>query len=76
VDPYYKGTWASIRRVGSVADFKSTVWVQAAPICVSEASDPKRQTQLFLLQTPVHRAFFLIDGHNLYDAKIRTHPPF
>jgi len=23
--PYYKGTWASVRRVGSVADFKSTV---------------------------------------------------
>ena len=25
VVPYYKGTWASIRRVGSVADFKNTV---------------------------------------------------
>ena len=23
--PYYKGTWASIRRVGTVADFKNTV---------------------------------------------------
>jgi arsenite oxidase large subunit len=25
VIPYYKGTWASIRRVGTVADFKETV---------------------------------------------------
>ena len=25
VVPYYKGTWASIRRVGPVADFKNTV---------------------------------------------------
>jgi hypothetical protein len=25
VVPYYKGTWASIRRVGSVADFKNSV---------------------------------------------------
>ena len=25
VIPYYKGTWASIRRVGSVADFKASV---------------------------------------------------
>ncbi len=25
VVPYYKGTWASVRRVGSVADFKNTV---------------------------------------------------
>ena len=25
VMPYYKGTWASMRRVGTVADFKDTV---------------------------------------------------
>jgi arsenite oxidase large subunit len=25
VVPYYKGTWASIRRVGAIADFKATV---------------------------------------------------
>ena len=23
--PYYKGTWASIRRVGTVSDFRDTV---------------------------------------------------
>ena len=25
VIPYYKGTWASVRRVGTVSDFKDTV---------------------------------------------------
>ena len=23
--PYYKGTWANVRRVGSVADFQNTI---------------------------------------------------